>query len=92
MSHLRQGMQVFKFFKLHCLYVIYRVYNGVIFYRPKVIRDLPLKNMEFSTIGKLSVSKEDLKLKVMKLGGKLSSKIYSQTTAIIAHPGDMFIL
>ncbi|XP_065202113.1 poly [ADP-ribose] polymerase [Planococcus citri] len=56
---------------------------------PRVIRDLPLKNIEVASLGKLPLNKEELKLKVMKLGGKLASKITDQTTVIIAPP-DVF--
>lgn len=35
------------------------------------------------------MSAEDLKLKVMRLGGKFATKITNQTTAIIAQPGNI---
>lgn len=52
---------------------------------PRVIREKPpLYNMEFAIIGKLEQSKDDVKLKIQRMGGKLGSKIHEKLAAIIS--------
>lgn len=52
---------------------------------PRIIREKPpLYNMEFALIGHLSHSKDDIKIKIERMGGKLGSKIHEKLAAIIS--------
>uniref|UniRef100_A0A182ST04 NAD(+) ADP-ribosyltransferase n=1 Tax=Anopheles maculatus TaxID=74869 RepID=A0A182ST04_9DIPT len=57
---------------------------------PRVKREKPpLYNMEFVILGKTSSPKDQLKLKIQKLGGKVVTKIASHTAAIISTPEEV---
>ncbi|XP_053681345.1 poly [ADP-ribose] polymerase [Anopheles nili] len=52
---------------------------------PRVQREKPpLYNMEFVILGKMTTPKDQLKLKIQKMGGKVVTKIASHTAAIIS--------
>lgn len=52
---------------------------------PRVIREKPpLYNMEFVIIGKLERSKDDIKLSIQRMGGKLGTKIHENLAAVIS--------
>lgn len=54
-------------------------------FRPRVTREKPpLYNMEFVIIGKTEKSKDDIKLIIQKMGGKLGTKIHGKIAAIIS--------
>lgn len=48
--------------------------------------------MEFAVIGKLKRSKDEIKLNIMRLGGKISSKVHDFTTAVICSQSNNFLL
>ncbi|XP_049283298.1 poly [ADP-ribose] polymerase [Anopheles funestus] len=57
---------------------------------PKVKREKPpLYNMEFVILGKTATPKDQLKLRIQKLGGKVVTKIASHTAAIISTPEEV---
>uniref|UniRef100_A0A182R0F8 Poly [ADP-ribose] polymerase n=1 Tax=Anopheles farauti TaxID=69004 RepID=A0A182R0F8_9DIPT len=57
---------------------------------PKVQREKPpLYNLEFVILGKTATPKDQLKLKIQKLGGKVVTKIASHTAAIISTPEEV---
>lgn len=49
-----------------------------------------MKRMEFAIVGKLSKSNNEIKLEIMKLGGKVNNKIHDKTTAVISNEGNVF--
>lgn len=56
-------------------------------------RNLPLKNMEFVILGQVSTPKEDLKKDIVKMGGKVTTKIHNKLAAVISTQGiNMLIL
>lgn len=58
------------------------------FFRPKVNRPPPpFNNLEFVIVGKLETDKDELKSKISKNGGKVSTKIHSKTFAVISTKG-----
>uniref|UniRef100_A0A182XE12 Poly [ADP-ribose] polymerase n=1 Tax=Anopheles quadriannulatus TaxID=34691 RepID=A0A182XE12_ANOQN len=57
---------------------------------PKIKREKPpLYDMEFVILGKTATPKDQLKLKIQKLGGKVATKIASHTAAIISTPEEV---
>lgn len=61
------------------------------FCRPKVIRQAPpLNDLEFVIVGKLEADKDEFKTKIVKNGGKVTSKISSKTFAVISNEGIIF--
>lgn len=46
--------------------------------------------MEFAIVGKLSTSSNEIKLEIMKLGGKVNNQIHDKTTAVISTKGNVF--
>lgn len=55
------------------------------YFRPKIKREKPpLYMMEFAVIGKTEMSKDDLKSEILKLGGKLTSKMHNKLAAVIS--------
>ncbi|XP_058058337.1 poly [ADP-ribose] polymerase [Anopheles bellator] len=57
---------------------------------PKVHREKPpLYNLEFVILGKTATPKDQLKLQIQKLGGKVVTKIASHTAAIISTPEEV---
>uniref|UniRef100_A0AAG5CYC8 Poly [ADP-ribose] polymerase n=2 Tax=Anopheles atroparvus TaxID=41427 RepID=A0AAG5CYC8_ANOAO len=57
---------------------------------PKVKREKPpLYDLEFVIIGKTPTPKDQLKLKIQKMGGKVVTKIASHTAAIISTPEEV---
>ncbi|KFB53219.1 AGAP003230-PA-like protein [Anopheles sinensis] len=57
---------------------------------PKVKREKPpLYDLEFVILGKTPTPKDQLKLKIQKLGGKVVTKIASHTAAIISTPEEV---
>lgn len=55
-------------------------------FRVKVTRNLPLKNMEFTTLLKGPELKQ-IKLKVAKFGGTIVSHCTNNIAAVFANPG-----
>lgn len=47
-------------------------------------RNLPLKNMEFVILGKTETPKDELKNQIVKLGGKVTTKIHKMLAAVIS--------
>lgn len=43
--------------------------------------------MEFVILGKTETSKEDLKKEIMKMGGKVTTKIHKKLAAVISTQG-----
>uniref|UniRef100_A0A182VQR6 Poly [ADP-ribose] polymerase n=1 Tax=Anopheles minimus TaxID=112268 RepID=A0A182VQR6_9DIPT len=57
---------------------------------PRVKREKPpLYNLEFVVLGKTATPKDQLKLRIQKMGGKLVTKIASHTAAIISTPEEV---
>ncbi|XP_035898019.1 poly [ADP-ribose] polymerase [Anopheles stephensi] len=57
---------------------------------PRIKREKPpLYNMEFVILGTTATPKDQLKLKIQKLGGKVVTKIASHTAAIISTPEEV---
>ncbi|XP_058116088.1 poly [ADP-ribose] polymerase [Anopheles ziemanni] len=57
---------------------------------PRVKREKPpLYDLEFVILGKTPTPKEQLKLKIQKLGGKVVTKIASHTAAVISTPEEV---
>lgn len=65
--------------------IVCKIYIKIIC-RPKVIRFLPLRNMEFTTILKGAESK-DIKSRVLKLGGALLTHVTENVAAVFALQG-----
>lgn len=59
-------------------------------HRPKVQRDKPpLYKMEFSLIGKLDRSKDEIKKHIEKLGGKLVTSVHDKMAAVISNEDEV---
>lgn len=57
---------------------------------PKVKREKPpLYELQFVILGKTATPKDELKAKIQKLGGKVSTKITNTTAAIISTPDEV---
>lgn len=57
---------------------------------PKIKREKPpLYNLQFVILGKTSTPKEELKEKIAKLGGKVTTKITSTIAAVISTPEEV---
>lgn len=73
--------------KLYIIILFVHSYNTkYIFFRVKVTRILPLKNMEFTTMLKGSELK-NIKLKVAKFGGTIVSQCTDNVAAVFAVQG-----
>lgn len=49
----------------------------------------PLKNLQFFLYGKLKPSKEDIKHRILKLGGLVVSKLTDTTAAVVSSKADV---
>uniref|UniRef100_A0A7R8Z663 Poly [ADP-ribose] polymerase n=1 Tax=Timema douglasi TaxID=61478 RepID=A0A7R8Z663_TIMDO len=57
---------------------------------PKVARPKPpLKAMEFVLLGKIQKSKEEIKAEIVRMGGKLVTKIHDRLAAVISTPEEV---
>ncbi|KAL1117298.1 hypothetical protein AAG570_004624 [Ranatra chinensis] len=56
---------------------------------PKIERFAPFKDMVFYTLGRLSVAKANLKIKIEKLGGTLASTLKPDVIAVISTPEEV---
>lgn len=58
--------------------------DALLLVRPKIERIAPFRNMEFFIVGKLSRGKDKMKLEIMRLGGRLGTRIHNRTAAVIS--------